>query len=65
MQKEDLNKIFEILKDKVNFDFTSLEWLDVLVHELEIFSLETDIDLHINIIDKTNHNTRLVIDVEN
>lgn len=65
MSKVNLSNFVKDLKSKVDCDFKSLDWFDVLVHELELFSIETDMDLHINVVDKENHNTRLVIDIEN
>lgn len=51
--------------DNADVDYNNLAEFDVLVKELELFSKINDLDLHINITDKTNHNTRLVVDIEN
>lgn len=45
-------------------DYTEVEYFNVLLKELELFSKVNNIDLDIKIYDKTNNNTKLVVDME-
>ena len=51
--------------DNADVDYANLDELNVLIKELELFSKINDLDLHINITDKANRNTKLVMDIEN
>ena len=51
--------------DNADVDYANLDELNVLIKELELFSKINDLDLHINITDEANRNTRLVFNIEN
>lgn len=46
-------------------DYTEVEYFNLLLKELELFSKVNNIDIDINIFDKVNNNTKLVVDIEN
>lgn len=45
-------------------DYTEVEYFNLLLKELELFSKVNNIDIDINIFDKTNNNTKLVVEIE-
>ena len=51
------------LKNTEDCDYGTLDYFNILIKELELFAKVNNIDLDINITDYTNHNTKLVIDI--
>lgn len=59
---EHLNEVRDYLSS-LELEFYTLDYFNILIKELEMFAKINDLDVHINITDETNHNTRLVIDI--
>jgi len=58
MNIKDVEEFFKNLDIDYNLDY-----FNILLKELDCFAKINDLDLHINITDKVNHNTKLVIDM--
>lgn len=52
----------EEIEEKTNYH--ELVYFNSILKELEVFSIANDIDLDIKIFDKTNNNTKLVVELE-
>lgn len=50
--------------DKMDCDYGELKYFNKILKELELFSKVNNLDLDIKIFDKTNNNTKFVVEIE-
>lgn len=65
IKKQDIDVIINLDDiDKIDSDYGELKYFNKVLKELELFSKVNNLDLDIKIFDKTNNNTKFVVEIE-